>query len=142
MVGNNQLVHVSTSSLDDEERDRIERRTARASGKPRTERPRPAGTPMREDIPLEKPVRRSLEWSRRRTSDSPWYLDVHLDYMAEKAKERSGADGMEISPLRLQWVAGEPLGAAPGWKDTRVIVESFVAEEKFQNGNRRKTRIV
>ena len=80
---------------------------------------------------MEKPVRRSLEWSRRRTSDSPWDQEVPLDYMAEKTKELSGEDGMEISPLRLQWVAGEPLGAAPRWKDIRVEVERFVAEEKY-----------
>ena len=97
MGGNNQLVYVSTSSLDDEERDRVEKRTAQAGEQPRTERPRPADTPMREDTPLERSVRRSLEWSRRRTSDSPWDRDVPLDYMAEKAKELSGANGMEIS---------------------------------------------
>ena len=89
--------------MDGEERDRIEKRTGRAGEQPGTECPWPVVTPMREDRPLEKPVRRSLEWSRGRTSDSPWEQDVPQEYVAERAKGLAIADGIEISPLRLQW---------------------------------------
>ena len=130
MAGYRQLVKVNVGSLDEEEIDRVEKKTVQAKGQRRGQ-PLPVESPMGEDTPYGEPVRRSLEWSRKRVPDSPWDKDVPRDYVVNRARELATVDKMEISPLRLQWVAGAPLGEAPQWRETGVTVEGFQVSDGF-----------